>query len=258
MGGIDVKKDIGKNMQRDGMGAGPQLGPGTGEGPGGGKGVGPVIYGQATVTPQLNKPAPDFTAKTTHGEISLSDYRGKWLVLFSHPADFTPVCTSEFIAFAKMYPAFRKRNTCLLGLSIDSVYAHIGWVRNIEENFGVKIPFPIIDDLGMNIVKQYGMIQPGVSDTSAVRAVFIIDPEGILRAMIYYPLTTGRCIPEILRLIDALQVTDQYQVVTPANWTPGKTVLVPPPNTQKGAEERLESGCDCVDWYFCTVESRKK
>jgi len=142
--------------------------------------------------PCLNEPAPDFEAKTTHGVRKLADYKGKWLVLFSHPADFTPVCTTEFMAFAKAYPEFKKLNCELLGLSIDSYYSHVAWVRNIKEKFGVEIPFPIIEDLSMKVANAYGMIHPGAADTSAVRATFIIDPNGILRAMVYYPMTNGR------------------------------------------------------------------
>ncbi|TDX51031.1 peroxiredoxin (alkyl hydroperoxide reductase subunit C) [Orenia marismortui] len=201
--------------------------------------------------PRINDPAPDFTAITTQGEISLSDYRGRWVMLFSHPSDFTPVCTTEFVSFAQNYERFRERNVSLIGLSIDSVYSHIAWVRNIEELFGVKIPFPIIDDLGFKVANKYGMIQPGVSDTSAVRAVFIIDPEQIIRAIVYYPPQVGRNTNELLRLIEALQTADKYNVATPANWHPGEAVIVPPPKTVKEAEDRLKQGYNCKDWYFC-------
>ncbi len=200
--------------------------------------------------PQLNKPAPAFTAPTTHGDISLSDYKGKWLILFSHPADFTPVCTTEFMAFAKAAPDFKKLNCELLGLSIDSHYAHIAWMRNIKEKFGVEIPFPIIADLSMDVAKAYGMIQPGASDTSAVRATFVIDPEGVLRAMVYYPMTNGRSIPEFLRLVTALQTSDANKVATPEGWQPGEDVIVPPPATAEGAEARASEGYNYVDWYF--------
>ncbi|PWH19352.1 MAG: peroxiredoxin [Anaerolineae bacterium] len=204
-----------------------------------------------TSFPRLNEPAPDFEAVTTHGTIRLSDFRDSWLILFSHPADFTPVCTTEFLAFTEIYPELQKRGVELLGLSIDSVYSHIAWTRNIEEKMGVKIPFPIIADLDKKVATLYGMIQPGESKTETVRAVFIIDPKGILRAMIYYPLSTGRNMDEILRLIDALQTSDQYQVATPANWRPGDKVIVPPPTTTEMAEERLKAGYECVDWYLC-------
>lgn len=200
--------------------------------------------------PQLNKPAPAFTAPTTHGEISLSDYKGKWLILFSHPADFTPVCTTEFMAFAKAAPDFKKLNCELLGLSIDSHYAHIAWMRNIKEKFGVEIPFPIIADLSMDVAKAYGMIQPGASDTSAVRATFVIDPDGVLRAMVYYPMSNGRSIPEFLRLVTALQTSDANKVATPEGWQPGEDVIVPPPATAEGAEARASEGYNYVDWYF--------
>lgn len=168
--------------------------------------------------PQIGTQAPDFSAVTTFGNIKLSDFKGKWVVLFSHPGDFTPVCTTEFIAFAMYYPYFAQRNVQLLGLSVDSVYSHLGWVYNIYRNTGVEIPFPIIADGDMEISRLYGMISPAVSDTSTVRNVFIIDDKQIVRAVLQYPLTTGRCIPEILRIIDALQTSDRENVVTPANW----------------------------------------
>lgn len=200
--------------------------------------------------PQLNRPAPDFNAKTTHGQKSLSDYKGQWLVLFSHPADFTPVCTTEFMAFARAADTFAEMNTQLLGLSIDSVHAHIAWVRNIEENFDVKIPFPIIADLSMEVAHSYGMVQPGASDTSAVRATFIIDPDGILRAMVYYPMSNGRSVDEFVRLVKALQTSDANSVATPENWKEGEDVIVPPPHTVKDAETRKGLGYNYVDWYF--------
>ena len=201
--------------------------------------------------PRINERAPDFEAKTTHGVKRLADYEGRWLVLFSHPADFTPVCTTEFVAFAKAWPWFQERNCDLLGLSIDSIYSHIAWTRNIEANFGVKIPFPIIDDLSMKVANAYGMIQPGASETSAVRAVFVIDPESRMRAMIYYPLTNGRTIAEILRLVTALQTTDEHQAATPEGWQEGEDVIVPPPTTIAEAAEREGLGYECTDWYFC-------
>ena len=200
--------------------------------------------------PQLNKPAPDFKSKTTHGEKSLADYKGRWLVLFSHPADFTPVCTTEFMAFAKAHDEFQKLNCDLLGLSIDSNFAHIAWVRNIKEKFGVDIQFPIIEDLSMKVANAYGMIQPGASDTSAVRATFIIDPKGILRAMVYYPMSNGRSIAEFVRLLKALQTSDENGVATPENWQPGEKVIVPPPATAQAAQEREKEGYEYSDWYF--------
>jgi peroxiredoxin (alkyl hydroperoxide reductase subunit C) len=206
-----------------------------------------------TVTfPRLNERAPEFEARTTHGVKKLSDYEGKWLVLFSHPADFTPVCTTEFMAFAKHYDDFQKLNCDLLGLSIDSYYSHVAWVRNIKEKFGVEIQFPIIEDLSMNVARAYGMIHPGAADTSAVRATFIIDPKGTLRAMVYYPMTNGRSIPEFLRLVTALQASDANKIATPEGWQPGDKVIVPPPQDADAAEARLGEGYECTDWYFCT------
>ncbi len=204
--------------------------------------------------PRLNEPAPSFHANTTHGMKSLEDYEGRWLVLFSHPADFTPVCTTEFIAFARAQPKFEALDCELLGLSIDSNFAHIAWARNIKEKFDVDIPFPIIEDLSMAVANAYGMIQPGASDTSAVRATFIIDPAGILRAMVYYPMSNGRSVDEFLRLLTALQTSDKHSVATPENWQPGEKVIVPPPQTADEAEARLQEGYECTDWYFCTKD----
>lgn len=202
--------------------------------------------------PRLNEKAPDFVAPTTHGEKRLSDYDGKWLVLFSHPADFTPVCTTEFIAFANAAPKFNELGCELLGLSIDSHHSHIAWTRNIKEKFGVDIPFPIIADLKMDVAKAYGMVHPGAADTSAVRATFIIDPNGILRAMVYYPMSNGRSIDEFLRLLKALQTSDEHGVATPEAWQPGDKVIVPPASTAEEANKRMESGeYDCTDFYFC-------
>ena len=205
----------------------------------------------ATGMPRLNEAAPAFDAPTTHGPKTLDDYRGRWLVLFSHPADFTPVCTTEFMAFARRHDDFLALNTDLLGLSIDSHYSHVAWVRNIKEKFGVDVKFPIIADLSMDVARAYGMIHPGAADTSAVRATFIIDPEGVLRAMVYYPMTNGRSIDEFLRLIQALQTSDANGVATPEAWQPGDKVIVPPPATTDAAEARLAEGYECTDWYFC-------
>lgn len=201
--------------------------------------------------PRINERAPEFEARTTHGVKKLSDYEGRWLVLFSHPADFTPVCTTEFMAFARHYDDFQKLNCDLLGLSIDSYYSHVAWVRNIKEKFGVDIQFPIIEDLSMNVAKAYGMIHPGAADTSAVRATFIIDPKGTLRAMVYYPMTNGRSIPEFLRLVTALQTSDANKIATPEGWQPGDKVIVPPPQDAAAAEKRVNEGYECTDWYFC-------
>jgi peroxiredoxin (alkyl hydroperoxide reductase subunit C) len=206
---------------------------------------------RAPTMPRLGEPAPPFEAVTTHGVIKLEDYKGSWLILFSHPADFTPVCTTEFIAFAEIYPELQKRGVELLGLSVDSVSSHIAWVRNIEEKTGVKIPFPIIADLNKEVSTAYGMLHPGQSKTETVRCVFIIDDKQIIRAILYYPLTTGRNMQEILRIIDALQTSDANAVATPANWKPGDKVVVPPPNTQEMAEERKNQGYEYIDWYLC-------
>lgn len=204
-----------------------------------------------TSFPRLNEPAPDFQAVTTQGSAKLADYLGRWLVLFSHPSDFTPVCTTEFIAFAKAHPRFQAIECDLLGLSIDSVSSHIAWVRNIKEKFDIAIPFPIIEDLTMQVAHAYGMVQPGASDTSAVRAVFVIDTESKVRAMLYYPMSNGRSVAEILRLVQALQTTDRHRVATPEGWTPGAKVMVPPPKTVAEADRRGSEDADCTDWYFC-------
>lgn len=201
--------------------------------------------------PVIGEPAPDFEADTTHGPLKLSDLRGKWVVLFSHPADFTPVCTTEFMAFASAEPELQQLNVQLVGLSIDSIHSHLAWVRNIEEKMGTTIPFPVIADLSMKVARAYGMIHPGQSTTATVRCVFFIDDTGILRAMIYYPLSNGRYIPEIIRLIRALQTTDAHHVSTPANWQPGDKVVVPPPKTAADMRKRLGEGYECNDWYLC-------
>ena len=205
---------------------------------------------QPVSLPRLNEPAPAFEAVTTHGTIRLSDYGGSWLILFSHPADFTPVCTTEFVAFAEIYSELQKRGVELLGLSIDSVYSHIAWMRNIEEKTGVQIPFPVIADLNKEVASLYGMVMPGESKSETVRCVFIIDPKGVLRAMIYYPMSLGRNVQEILRVIDALQIADRHQIATPANWKPGDKVIVPAPKTTEGAQERMRSGYEVTDWYL--------
>lgn len=202
--------------------------------------------------PRLGSPAPYFEAKTTHGLKKLTDYKGKWLVLFSHPADFTSVCTTEFIGFTEIFPELQKLNTELIGLSIDSVYSHIAWARNIEDKMGVRIPFPIIADLDMKVARTYGMIHEGESSTETSRAVFVIDDKQVLRAMIYYPLSNGRNMDEMMRLVQALHTTDEHKVATPANWRPGDKVIVPPPQTQDLAEQRVkDQAFECTDWYFC-------
>jgi peroxiredoxin 2/4 len=202
---------------------------------------------------RLGEPAPDFEAETTHGRIKFSEFnKGHWVVLFSHPADFTPVCTTEFAAFADRQDEFAERNVKLIGLSIDSVYSHIAWVRLIEEKFEVKIKFPIIADLLMDVADKYGMIHPAISEVHAVRTVFIIDPEGILKCMISYPQSVGRNINEIIRLIDALQLVEKEKVATPANWKPGDSVIIPPPNTVEDAEKLPhKDNEECIDWFLC-------
>lgn len=204
--------------------------------------------------PRLGAPAPVFEAETTHGRLSLEDFRGRWLVFFSHPADFTPVCTTEFVEFSRIAPALRERGVELLGLSIDSIYSHIAWTQTINEKFGVEIPFPIVADSDRKVAELYGMMMPDQSGTETSRAVFFIDPAGVVRAMIYYPLTTGRSMEEVLRVVDALLVTDKHKVATPANWKPGDKVIVPAPRTVEDAAARKDAGYDYVDWWFCRTE----
>jgi len=202
------------------------------------------------LTPRLYEPAPDFEANTTHGRKRLSDYRGRWLVLFSHPADFTPVCASEIVGFSQAYEQFQALGCELLGLSIDSNFSHLAWIRSIKEKFGVQVPFPIIEDVSMWVASTYGMIQPGASDTSTVRAVFIIDPEGVLRGMLYYPLAVGRSVAEILRLVTAMQTCDRHSVYTPEGWQPGDKAILPPPETAAQTGEPPAADQDYVDWYY--------
>ncbi|OYY60406.1 MAG: peroxiredoxin [Burkholderiales bacterium 28-67-8] len=202
--------------------------------------------------PRLNEPAPDFKVKTTHGDRTLADYKGKWLILFSHPADFTPVCTTEFIGFANATDTFKAMNCDLLGLSIDSLFSHLAWTRNIQEKFGVKIPFPIIEDIKMDVARAYGMVHPGAADTQAVRATFFIDPNGVLRAMVYYPMSNGRSINEFVRLLQAMQTSDKNAVATPEGWTLGCDVIVPPPKTADAADKRAGEGYKTTDWYYST------
>lgn len=211
--------------------------------------------------PLIGDDAPVFTAKTTQGEINFPhDYKGKWVVLFSHPADFTPVCTTEFMTFASMQDEFKSLNVELIGLSIDSLYAHIAWLRTIYEKIEYKgmkkieVKFPVIEDLTMEVAKKYGMLQPGASNTQAVRAVFIIDPDSKVRAVIYYPLSNGRNMEEVKRLILAMQKSDKEGVATPANWQPGDDVIIPPPGSCGMAKERMEDkeeGKYCLDWFIC-------
>jgi len=211
--------------------------------------------------PRIGDAATEFTAQTTQGTINFpSDYRGKWVILFSHPADFTPVCTTEFMTFASMEEEFKALNCQLIGLSIDSTYSHIAWLRTIKEKIeykgmkGVEVKFPVISDLTMEVAKAYGMVQPSASNTQAVRAVFIMDPEAKVRAILYYPLSNGRNMDEIKRLLVAIQHADKYQIATPANWQLGDDVIVPPPGSCGSAKERFEAAGDdyyCLDWFMC-------
>ncbi|MCX8126314.1 MAG: peroxiredoxin [Dehalococcoidia bacterium] len=214
-----------------------------------------------TSLPRIGDKAPSFRAVTTQGEINFPEqYAGSWVILFSHPADFTPVCTSEFITFAALESKFNEVNCKLVGLSVDSLYSHIAWLRTIKEKIeykgmkGVEVTFPLIEDITMEVAKKYGMIQPGESSTKAVRAVFVIDPKGIIRAIIYYPLSLGRNFDELYRVVVALQTADAFSVATPADWRPGDDVIVPPPGSCGVAKERMESKSDmvCQDWFFCT------
>lgn len=201
---------------------------------------------------ELNGPVPDFDATSTQGVIHFSEWaKNKLVILFSHPADFTPVCTTEFVEFAKLYDEFSRKGVALLGCSVDSVYSHIAWVRNIEDHFGVRINFPVIADLDEKVSRLYGMIHEASSNTSTVRCLFFIDPKRILRAMIYYPMNVGRNFEEIMRVVDALQMADANKVACPANWMPGENVIVPAPVTMEDAERRIASKEYLVsDWYF--------
>ena len=218
--------------------------------------------------PRIGDKSPEFRANTTQGEIHFpNDYKGKWAILFSHPADFTPVCTSEFMTFAYLEEKFNKANCKLVGLSIDGLYSHIAWLRTIKDKIefngmkNVEVKFPLIEDISMEIAKKYGMIQPGESKTQAVRAVFFIDPDGIIRAIIYYPLSLGRNFDEIYRALIAMQTADEFSVATPADWQPGDDVIVPPAGSCGTAKERVETKneeMECADWFFCTKKLDKK
>jgi len=210
--------------------------------------------------PLIGEKAPAFKADTTQGPLSFpDDFKGKWVVFFSHPADFTPVCTTEFMTFASMQPEFEALNCKLLGLSIDSTFSHIAWLRTIKEKIefkgmkNVEVTFPVISDLTMDVARMYGMLQPGASNTQAVRAVFVIDPEGTVRSILYYPMTNGRNMQEIKRLVTALQHSDRYKVATPANWQPGEDVIVPTPGSCGVARERVEKPAPdttVLDWFL--------
>ncbi len=206
---------------------------------------------QITLMPRIGDIAPDFEAVTTTGKIQFSEYnKGSWVILFSHPADFTPVCTTEMSGFALEKEFFARHNTKLMGLSIDSIHAHIAWVNAVYEKTGVLFEFPIIADIDMSVSKRYGMLQPGESETAAVRAVFIIDPEGKVRLIMYYPLNVGRNMEEIKRALLALQTSDQHKCAMPLNWTPGEKVIVPAPKTVEALQERKKSDLEMVDWYL--------
>lgn len=215
--------------------------------------------------PRILELAPDFQAKSTHGTIQLSDYtqKGKWVMLFSHPADFTPVCSTEFIAFARRSDDFDKLNVQLIGVSIDSIYSHIAWVRDIEKNASVEIKFPVVADLDQKVAALYGMVHETASDTATVRAVFIIDPKQAIRAIIYYPMQLGRNVDELIRVFQALQTADANGVSLPANWQPGSEVVVPAPATQADASKRADdktAGLTVNSWYLSTktLEPAKK
>jgi peroxiredoxin (alkyl hydroperoxide reductase subunit C) len=197
--------------------------------------------------PVIGDAVPAFRARTTMGQRSLSDYRGRWLVFFSHPADFTPVCTSEFVAFATAYESFQALDCDLLALSVDSLSSHLAWKHSIKQRFGVRIPFPIVEDPAMNIARAYGMLPAGATSSATVRTTFVIDPEGTLRASVAYPLSVGRNVAEILRLVTALQATDAAEVSTPEGWQPGEPVLACPPLT---SDEVAQIGPEGTDWYY--------
>jgi peroxiredoxin (alkyl hydroperoxide reductase subunit C) len=209
------------------------------------------VSGAASVqlpTVGIDKLAPDFEARSTQGPVKVSDFRGKWLVFFSHPANFTPVCTSEFVAFQSAMTRFDKLNCALLGLSVDSIYSHIAWVRDIEALFDIKVTFPIIEDISMSVARAYGMIHDMSATTAAVRSLFIIDPEGYVRAIIHYPMNVGRSVDEIIRVLTALQESDTHNTVTPEGWEPGEDTILPPPTDQAEADHRpsIKGGT----WYY--------
>ncbi|MEG1635333.1 MAG: peroxiredoxin [Rikenellaceae bacterium] len=223
---------------------------------------------EVSVMPRIGEPAPEFKAVTTQGPINFpSDFKGKWKILFSHPADFTPVCTSEFMTFGKMAQEYIDLNCQLVGISIDGVHSHIAWLRTIKEKIdfkgmkNIEIKFPLIEDISMNVAKLYGMIQPGESTTSAVRAVFFIDPKNIIRTIMYYPQSLGRNFDEIKRVLIGLQTVDNFGVALPADWRPGDEVIVPPAGScgvAKNRVEGVEKGLHCYDWFFCTKQLSKE
>ena len=211
--------------------------------------------------PRIGDKAPAFKAVTTQGEIDFpKQYEGSWVILFSHPADFTPVCTTEFITFAALEKQFAEANCKLVGLSVDGLYSHIAWLRTIKEKISyrghknVEVNFPLIEDITMNVAKAYGMIQPNEASTKAVRAVFFIDPKGVIRAMVYYPLSLGRNFDELYRALVALQTADAFGVATPADWRPGDDVIIGPAGSCGAAKNRMDGKEDmvCQDWFFCS------
>jgi peroxiredoxin 2/4 len=218
--------------------------------------------------PRIGDKAPAFKAVTTQGEIDFpKQYEGSWVILFSHPADFTPVCTSEFMTFATLEPRFEELGCKLVGLSVDGLYSHIAWLRTIKDKIeykgmkDVEVKFPLIEDITMEVAKAYGMIQPGEAATKAVRAVFVIDPKGIVRAIIYYPLSLGRNFDELLRVVQALKTADAFAIATPADWRPGDDVIVPTAGSCGVAKSRMdgkEEGVVCKDWFFCTKKIDKE
>jgi len=217
--------------------------------------------------PLLGDEAPHFVANTTQGMIKFpEDFEGKWVILFSHPADFTPVCTTEFMTFAHLEQDFSDLNCKLIGLSVDSLYSHIAWLRKINElewkgMKNLEVKFPLIEDIKMDVARKYGMIQPKQSNTQAVRAVFIIDPKGIIRTILYYPLSTGRNFDELKRLLKALQKTDKDNCATPADWREGDDYIIPPAGSCGTAKERVESTDEdmyCLDWFMCFKKEKNK
>jgi len=223
---------------------------------------------QSIPMPRIGDKAPAFTAVTTQGEIDFpKQFEGSWVILFSHPADFTPVCTSEFMTFATLEPKFAELGCKLVGLSIDGLYSHIAWLRTIKDKIeykgmkDVEVKFPLIEDITMKVAKLYGMLQPGESATKAVRAVFVIDPKGVIRAIIYYPLSMGRNFDELIRVVQALKTADAFSIATPADWRPGDDVIVPTAGSCGVAKNRMdgkEEGVVCKDWFFCLKKIDKE
>ncbi len=225
-------------------------------------------YEQHVPMPRIGDKAPAFKAVTTQGEINFpKDYKGDWVILFSHPADFTPVCTSEFMTFATLEEKFNKAGCKLVGLSVDGLYSHIAWLRTIKDKVeyrgmkNVEVKFPLIEDITMNVAHAYGMIQPGEATTKAVRAVFFIDPKGVIRAIIYYPLSMGRNFDELYRALIALKTADEFSIATPADWQPGDDVIVPTAGSCGVAKDRMDGSAgemECCEWFFCTKKLPKE